>query len=234
MLPIQKKQLNINYSIGKVIAPEYIVIHETDNENKGANALAHYNYWNSDHNASSSVHFVVDDSNVIQLLELNQRAWHVGDNKGYSNITNSNSIGIEICVNSDGDYIKARKNAIDLVRHLVRTTSLSMDKVVSHNNASGKMCPNRMLTQGLWNDFLNQVRRIDTMPEQVWVQTRVFLGNEDGIRVNDIMQKYFYDINAYVRNADGGFMFETQYLSIDKAKEVSKRLGDMFRAYCFI
>jgi len=75
---IEKKPISMNYSKGITIAPKYIVIHETDNTNKGANALAHFNYWNTNASAQSSVHFVVDDKRVIQLAELYWRCWHVG------------------------------------------------------------------------------------------------------------------------------------------------------------
>ena len=38
-----------------------------------------------------------------------------------STVTNNNSIGIEICVNEDGNYTTARQNAIDLVKYLLQT-----------------------------------------------------------------------------------------------------------------
>lgn len=162
---IEKRLISKNYSKGVTIKPLYITVHETDNTAAGANADAHYRYWNSNDSANSSVHFVVDDTKVIQLLELNQKAWHVGDNKGYSNITNNNSIGIEVCVNSDGDYAKARQNAIELVQYLLGVTGLSVDKVVRHNDASGKYCPRKMLDNPqLWTDFKNAVSAANANP----------------------------------------------------------------------
>ena len=158
LLIIEKKLINKNYSKGVVIQPQYIVIHETDNTAKGANADAHYKYWNSNDNAKASAHFVVDDTKALQLGELNRRMWHVGDNKGYSPITNSNSIGVEICVNSDGDYTLARRNAIELVRDLMKKTGIEADHVVRHNDASGKHCPRRMMDNPkLWEDFKKEV-----------------------------------------------------------------------------
>lgn len=157
MLPIQKKLIGINHSKGG-LTQKYIVIHETANTRKGANAQAHYNYWNSDANAKSSSHFVVDDGNILQLVELTDRAWHVGDNQGRSDIANSNSIGIEICVNEDGDYAKARQNAIDLTRHLMDITGIAADQVVRHYDAWGKHCPANMMDQPeLWVDFKQQL-----------------------------------------------------------------------------
>lgn len=166
---IEKKFISKNYSKGVTIKPQYIVIHETDNTKAGANADAHYTYWNTNDNAKSSAHFVVDDKKIIQLLPLDARAWHVGDNKGHSNITNDNAIGVEICVNSDGDYITARQNAIELVRHLLKVTGLSPDRVVRHYDSSGKWCPRNMLNNpGLWTDFKNTLNELTSINDIVW------------------------------------------------------------------
>jgi hypothetical protein len=159
---LKKQLISMNYTQGTVISPEYIVIHETANKNSGANAQAHWKYWNTNSNANSSVHFVVDDHEVVQLAEFEPgkcwRCWHVGDNKGHSKITNSNSIGIEICVNSDGDFEKARQNCIELVKWLMPQVKLGSDKVVRHYDASGKWCPANMLNKPeLWNDFILQI-----------------------------------------------------------------------------
>lgn len=158
MLPIQKKLISINYSKGVTIVPKYVVIHNTSNSNKGADAEAHYRYWSTNENAQSSVHFVVDDHSIIQLLELNQKAWHVGDNRGYSDIQNGNSIGIEICENSDGDYKKAEENAKDLVAYLLKTLGLSIESTVTHQMASGKYCPHIILDNRTWGNFIQDVK----------------------------------------------------------------------------
>ena len=160
---IEQKFISKNYSKGVTIIPKYIVVHETGNAAKGANADAHFKYWDTNDSAQASVHFVVDDTKIIQLLPLNAMAWHVGDNKGHSDITNSNTISLEICINSDGDYVKARQNAIELVRHLINVTGIPADRVVTHNDASGKWCPAIMLTKKLWEDFKMEIRKSDEM-----------------------------------------------------------------------
>lgn len=148
MLDIQKKLISCNYSKGVVIDVKYIVIHETGNRNKGATALMNRNYFDNP-TAKASTHFIVDDKSIIQCGEYEigkaWRMWHVGDNRGHSNIYNDNSIGIEICVNSDGDFAKARANAIELVKYLMAVLKLGANAVVTHNMASGKHCPSTML-----------------------------------------------------------------------------------------
>lgn len=159
---IEKKLISMNYDKGKVIWPKYVVIHETANPNVGAGAQSHFNYWNTNSSAKSSAHFVVDDKQIIQLGEYENgkcfKMWHVGDNKGHSDIINDNAIGIEICVNSDGNYAKARQNAIELTAHILKKTGLTVSAVKRHYDASGKKCPATMLNKPeLWADFINQL-----------------------------------------------------------------------------
>lgn len=159
IIPFYKKQLTMNYSEGVTITPKYIVIHETANHSIGADAEAHYKYWSKNPDAQASTHFVVDSTQIYQMLELNQRGWHVGDNKGYSDITNSNSIGIEIAVNDDGNYTRARQHAIDLTIALMNYLHMDISQLKRHHDASGKNCPTIMLENPeLWNDFVSQVK----------------------------------------------------------------------------
>lgn len=161
IIPFHKKQLTINYTKGVVIEPKYLVIHETANRNKGANAKAHYNYWSTNKSANASTHFVVDSEEIYQMLDLTNMAWHVGDNKGYSNIYNNNSLGIEICVNEDGNYLKAREYTIALAALLMRMYDMNSNQLKRHFDASGKYCPYYMLEDSsLWDDFVSQVEAL--------------------------------------------------------------------------
>lgn len=157
IIPFYKKQLTMNYTKGVVIWPKYLVIHETGNPRVGANAYNHYRYWSSNDDANASTHFVVDSKEIYQMLELNQMAWHVGDNKGFSKITNSNSIGIEIAINADGDYNQAKQNAIELTAQLMRFLKMDISQLKTHYDASGKDCPQIILENNAWDDFAYQV-----------------------------------------------------------------------------
>ncbi len=157
-IPFFKKQINYNYNKNLTIKPKYIVIHETANTGIGADADAHYRYWNRGPEAQASTHFVVDNTQIYQMLELNQSAWHVGDNKNHSDITNVNSIGIEVAVNADGNFQVARQNAIDLTINIMKALGMDISQLKRHYDASGKYCPTNMLQEPeLWNDFVNQV-----------------------------------------------------------------------------
>lgn len=123
----RNKSLGTNGKVG-------IAIHETANTGKGANAQAHANLQSKGNARQASWHWQVDDEVAIQSLSHNVRAWHAGKAHG-----NNNYIAIEICVNSDGDYVQACKNAAELVRH-IRSEGVGSD-LKQHNAFSGKNCP---------------------------------------------------------------------------------------------
>lgn len=156
---INKKIIKYNFSsrIGSDI--KYIVIHDTGNINRGANADAHFRYFNSG-NKSASAHYLVDNETIIQIVEDYNAAWHCGDGKGRYGITNSNSIGIEICINSDGDYLLAVFNTIFLVRYLMEKYQIPVERVVRHYDASGKTCPRTLSgnSWARWKGFLNSIK----------------------------------------------------------------------------
>ncbi|QSQ07944.1 hypothetical protein H0A61_00263 [Koleobacter methoxysyntrophicus] len=60
MLPIKKKIIRYNYSGRNDEKIKYIVIHDTGNRARGADAEAHYRYFNSG-NRGASAHYFVDD-----------------------------------------------------------------------------------------------------------------------------------------------------------------------------
>lgn len=156
MLNIQKKLIGYNYSSGNDI--KYIVVHDTGNTGAGANAMAHYNYFGGG-DRQASAHYFVDESNIVQIIEDWNAAWHCGDGHGAYGITNHNSIGIEICINSDGNYNKAVSNAIDLVKAKMKEYNVPLERVVRHYDASRKNCPASMSTNGWakWNWFKSQL-----------------------------------------------------------------------------
>lgn len=121
----------------------YLVLHDTGNYAKGADAMAHFRYFNAK-NRNASAHYFVDDSKVVQLVEDDKAAWHCGDGRGRFGITNQNSIGVEICVNSDGVYQRALENTRILVRLLMERHGIPMERVVRHFDASHKLCPASM------------------------------------------------------------------------------------------
>lgn len=162
------KQIAYNFSVrGEPI--RYIVIHDTGNSSAGANARAHFNYFNSANRSSSADIFVDDDECWIVNDYHKYYSWHCGDGQGKYGITNSNSVGIEMCVNSDGNYEKAFRNTVDVARKLMEELNIPFDRVVRHYDASRKNCPASM-NKGdwhKWNEFKDLLKESEelTMPQ---------------------------------------------------------------------
>lgn len=164
---IEKKLINFNYSSRNGKKIEYIVIHDTGNKNKGADAEVHYRYFSTG-NRGASAHYFVDDKKILQIIDDSKAAWHVGDGRGRFGITNQNSIGIEICVNSDGIYEKAVTNAIELTKMLMQKYNIPLERVVRHYDASRKLCPASMLQDNWtkWQKFKINVAMNKSVPVQ--------------------------------------------------------------------
>ena len=133
----------------------YIVIHDTGNTNPGAGADAHKRYFmTTDRKASAD--FVVDEKKTIKLNDYKKYfTWHCGDGHGKYGITNSNSIGIEMCINNDGNYVKTVNDTIILTYKLMKELNIDLDHVVRHYDASRKSCPGSMKPNNWlkWIDF---------------------------------------------------------------------------------
>lgn len=137
--------------------PAYVVVHETDNWNRGANANAHARAM-ANGNLAGTVHFYVDSGECYQTLDYEDGAWAVGDGKGAYGITNKNSINIEICVNPESDYYKAVDNCAWLCAKLLKDRGWGTDRLKRHYDASRKHCPRRILDEGLWPSFVSKVQ----------------------------------------------------------------------------
>lgn len=139
--------------------PRHIVIHETGNNGKGANALVHARLQARGNDRGASWHYSVDNTDTIyQSVPDDEVAWAAGDGRGEGNM---GGIQIEICINSDGNFLKATENAAWLVRHLMKKHGLTIQHVDQHNKWSGKQCPSRLRTGSFtttWGDFINMVR----------------------------------------------------------------------------
>src|SRR5690625_4482439 len=123
----------------------WITIHETANTSRGANAQAHANLQSNGNARSASWHIQVDDTQAIRSFPDTVRCWHAVDGQGNGN---NNSIAIEICVNSDGNFTRAKANAADVVRQLRQQYNIPRSRVVQHNHWSGKNCPANLRRSG--------------------------------------------------------------------------------------
>ena len=111
MIPVTQSFITNRANRPFVNLPELkgIIIHWTSNTGKGANAAAHYNYFQN-HDVQASAHYMVDDKNIFQIIPDEEVAYHVGSRHykplGQSLMEGGRSpyyflIGIEMCVNPD-------------------------------------------------------------------------------------------------------------------------------------
>ena len=136
-----------------------VTIHNTDNSGVGAGARAHANLLkNSWKNKQQSWHFAVDENGAYQSIPTDEIAWHAGD--GGSGKGNTQTIAIEICMNSDGDLEKATDNAAQLAAQQLKKKGLSADKLYQHHDWSGKNCPSQIRAGKPynWSTFKSKVK----------------------------------------------------------------------------
>lgn len=157
-MEIIKKPIAYNFNKGGN-SKQYIVIHDTGNRKIGADAMNHYNYFNGG-DRQSSAHYFVDANIILQVVDDNDKSWHCGKKYGIApmpQINNSNSIGIETCVDEGNDYYKAFNNTVELTKYLMKKYNIKKDNVVRHYDACLKMCPSSMFDNNWakWQQFLS-------------------------------------------------------------------------------
>lgn len=181
MIDIQKKIIGYNFTPNTTRRIEYIVIHDTGDP--GASAQNEHGYF-SGGDRGASADFFVDSSNIIQVIDyLKGYSWHCGDGHGAYRISNKNSIGIEMCIETDGQPSAATlNNTLDLVKYLMATLGINADHVVRHYDASHKNCPASM-SDNNWAD---------------WYAFKVRISRNGWYKDNDIW--YYYVNGAMAKN----------------------------------
>lgn len=181
------------------ITPQYITIHNTGNWD--APAKNNHNYLknlNKNGGRTASWHFTVDDIEIYQSQSTNYKCYHAGDSTG-----NNISIGIEICQFKDKDkQLKAYKNAIELVKILIKYHNFDISKVVQHNYWSGKDCPSllRSNTYGYnWNWFISEVKSVES--KNGWIKEKnKWYYYKEGVKVTGWIKD---DSKWYYLKSDG-------------------------------
>lgn len=143
---IQEKLIHVNPKTrpGTKIKVAGVVIHWTANEGKGAGNENHYNYFNKG-TVYASAHYFVDSKGILRIIPENEMAYHVGaktyKTKQFGAYPNDKLIGVEMCVNSDGNFSETYKRSVWLVADILRRHKLGIDVLVRHFDVTGKACP---------------------------------------------------------------------------------------------
>lgn len=182
-MKINFKECNsANFTRGRSRSVKYLVIHYTSN--RGDTAKNNADYFARE-KVGASAHYFCDESEIWQSVKDTDTAWHCGA-KTYKHpeCRNSNSIGIEICMNDKNG--KVRQGSIDtaaeLARYLMKRYGILFANVVMHNQVTGKNCPAPMVSDpALWDAFKKSLikeeddevryKYYDDMPD--WAQPTV-------------------------------------------------------------
>lgn len=171
-LPIGKRR-----SGAKLLKVGFVVGHDTGNKNSTARNNADY-YRRTYNEFSQSAHVFVDDEEAIELVPLNEKAWHViydvtSDNKQYGDDANDIALGIELCYFDDKERtLNAYRNYVDIIAGWMKTYNLEIDDFTGHF----KLDPNRrtdpvnaLKTIGKeWDDLVNDLKaKLKPMPSLI-------------------------------------------------------------------
>lgn len=146
----------------------WVVVHESGMAlpEKTAEFMAKFQYNNvyvtpTENVREASWHYQVDDQGIYQSFNDRLACWHAGGNYGdptkYYSYGNSNSIGIEMAINADGNYDGAMRMDTKLVANLLYKYGLNIQNVKRHYDFSGKICPAYMIETNRWTEFLKYV-----------------------------------------------------------------------------
>lgn len=136
----------------------WIVVHDTGLSTAGVDAerLAQ-NQWNSAYiggGREASWTYTVDDYQIYQSYEDTITLWHATDGRSEGG-GNLNGIGIEMCVNCDGNFEACFLNDARLIGHLLKTYDLGMLNMKQHYDFyPTKNCPQVIRDSDRWFEFL--------------------------------------------------------------------------------
>jgi len=146
-----------------------ITIHNTGNPR--SNALNERDWLENPNNKrQASFHLAVDERRIVEVIPLNEIAYHAGDRTG-----NATSLGIEIC--ESGNYVQSLENTADLVADLLISKNKTVKDLRQHYDWSGKNCPWKIRAGHngwTWEVFKNAVteRMVVTMVSKYFKDVR--------------------------------------------------------------
>ncbi|WP_373749795.1 N-acetylmuramoyl-L-alanine amidase [Jeotgalibaca porci] len=149
---------------GRMNKKKFLVIHQTGNAARGANAQMHATYQinNTKYKdpREASWHWQVDDKEAIQSFTHDVSCYHASDGSGDGNM---HSIAIEGCINADGDYKKSVENMARLAAKILKDENISIMNMKQHYDFARdkKNCPAQIRSgkDGIdWNKFVQMVQ----------------------------------------------------------------------------
>ena len=159
-----------NYTNSSSRTANYVIIHYTGSSSNGKdNATNECKYFQTA-NRSASAHFFVDNTSIMQSVELRDSAWSIGCSSGYKTAArNTNTINIEMCCTA-GAYKVSQQTQINTaylcarICKLLGITANTVDTyVLRHYDCvkSNKQCPKQYVTNPAeWTQFKTWIKNI--------------------------------------------------------------------------
>lgn len=145
---------------------KFIVSHDTGNP--GSTAYANRNYFDNVQ-PSASAHTFIDDNYILEIIPLDEKAWHVRygvpkDNQLFGDDANDAAIGVEFAWGGKIDFQEAYKRYVWYHAYLADKFGLDPKKdIVAHStlDPSRRTDPqNALHRHGIsWEEFINDVNR---------------------------------------------------------------------------
>lgn len=124
---------------------KWITVHETGNPRIGADAKMHRDFTHNGGGSDTvSFNYTIDDSEVFELVPRGERTWQASDG---TNGTGNSSVSIELCINADGDWERAKKNLAEFIVWLIANdNNLDLSRIAQHNTwaRDNKNCPTKL------------------------------------------------------------------------------------------
>ena len=171
----------------------FITVHESAMTLEGQNAenLAQIQYryaFLQDNAREASWHYQVDAYSIYQSFADDIYGWHAGETYG-----NRYGIGIEMCVNRDGNYEGTIMNNAKLVASLMLKYNLNFDNVYRHYDHSGKECPSYLIRTGRWIEFVEMTRKEYLIRKYLVESTIKYNLSIAGLNTDEVLTKYFIE-----------------------------------------
>lgn len=143
---------------------KFIVSHSTGNP--GSTAYANRRYFDT-RQPSASAHTFIDDKYILEIIPLDEKAWHVlynkpADNELFGEDANDAAIGVELCYGGGINFTEAYKRYVWYHAYLCKTFSLDPNRhIVSHHTLDPERRSDPLdafrLYGVTWTQFINDV-----------------------------------------------------------------------------
>ena len=173
----------------------WIVVHESGMPGVGNNAelLAQIQDRNAKQGGrQASWNYQVDEGKIYQSFDDSIICWHASDGTSSRGSGNSNGIGIEMCINQDGNYDGAMNLNAKLIAHLMLKYNLTLDNVRRHYDFAPdkKQCPYYMIETNRWTEFRELISR-EYMAQKFYNEGVRFEWKVTDEQGNDALNQYF-------------------------------------------